>query len=843
MKGLRKKIISLTFVLMMVFATVTTAYASSTGNTTLIKRENTVAGYTEVTSTSTSAFNLTVKRADDEFNIYQLTKITWDTVNGIETAVIEWNDPLSAWIADTNNGFTDAKYATPEALGTAQDTNADGVYEDESAVISLLRAIREDATLMAALDADYKVAYHTGADYNTGNSSHAENAALGTVTPSTTSDGSTTTFVNGYNISDMPFGLFFIDAKGGTRVYQPVMTNFIPEQVGPTGHWYIKNDQQFSLKYEDVGITKKINGQDYDIVREGELVDFDVDVEIPTYQKDKTNNYEYTMFNAFDDMSQGFTLVPTSAVLTYEDKEGNIVHPNANMIIDAYGNMTVTDTEGTYEAVMATGANVYYSSTDGADVLFGTQTTTTGQIQFWGLVNGYLEKIGAFAESTTAYDNVLSSYNGKLREAGLPQLNYTGASIQKRDYTKSFITIKINYTKLMDTLTYTPQGGATPVHFTPYKMKVTYSANVNSSAYVGNDQNTNDVYLYYVGDSAGNVQISQDEVVGWTYAANIVKVDGDTYETQPTGTTDPETGLPIYKDPTYLENAIFDLYRIDATYCGGATATTAPSQTDYADYTFYNDSDGKDYADSRAAWVGSAANQYSDGLLYKAIRYHYASDTTLTSKDQIATAVTTKVNEMATTTEAYDTLDKYPNKFSFVSASAENLGIINEYVLPDVTGMSYQYVPELMKNGCDEHPGIAHYHVHAYAVYWNGITSTNTKEGVTVTGLDPSTYLLVETTAPDSYNKLSEAIQFRVDTYNSAQYAAAGNSYKGFVSDEGTDYTNGIYAIVVKNFKGIVLPSTGGMGTLLFSIIGVLLMAAALAVVLIKNKKKSQELF
>lgn len=839
MKGLKKKVISLTFVLVLVLATVTTAYASSTGNTTLIKRENTVEGYTEVTSTSTAGFGLTVKRADDEFNIYQLTEITWTTVNGIETAVIDWNADLKTWLADATNGFTDAKYATPKALGEAEDVDGDGTYEDETAVITLLRAIREDAALMAALDANYKVAYHTGTDYSQGNSTHAEGNNLGTVTPSTSTDGSSTV-LNGYTVSDMPFGLFFVDAKGGTRTYQPVLANFMPEQVGPTGHWYIKNNQQFTLKYEDVGVVKKINGEDYDIVREGELVDFDVEVEIPAYQKNQDGNYQYTLFNAFDDMSQGFTLVPASAVLTYEDKEGNIVHPNANMSIDPYGNMTLTDVEGTYTAVLATGANVYYSTTDGQDVLFGTQTTTAGQIQFWGLVNGYLEQVGAFAESTAAYTAALNSYNDRLRAAGLPVHSYTAASIQKREYTKSFITIRFNYTTLMDTLTYTPASSSTPEAFTPYKMKVSYAAKVNNTAYVGDDSNTNDVYLYYIGDSAGNVQIAQDEVVGWTYAANIVKVDGDTYETDVIG-EDPDTGEPIYQDPTYLENAIFDLYRLDTTYCGGSTATTEPGETEYAGYSFYNDSDGNtSYETSRTAWAGSAANGYTDGLLYKAIQYHYASDPTLTTTDAVAQAVQNKLAEMTTTTESYATLDKFTSKYAFAAASTDNLGIIQEYVLPDVTGMSYQYIPELV-DSCDK-CATPHYHVHAYSVYWNGVTSTNTAEGVTVTGLDPSSYLLVENTAPDNYNKLSEAIQFEVTEYDGTQYIAAGNSYKGFISDDGTNYTDGTYAIVVKNFKGIVLPSTGGMGTLLFTIIGVCLMAGAFTIVLIRNRKKRQEL-
>lgn len=830
MKGLVRRITSLAFVLILVLGSVTVAYASTTGNTKLIKRAETIEGYTLVTNDDKALCKLKVKREDDTFDMYCLTELTWSENNGIKNVDIQWTNEVKSWIDNPDNGFTDEKYKTPTALGAAEGLNTNGAYVDETSVINLLKAMKEDENLMASLAAK-KVGYHTATE-NSAKSD--ENPNLVTVVP----DMNDTVFANAYTISEIPFGVYFIDSKGGTRNYQPVMLNLIPEQVGPTGNWYVKNNLEFTLKYEDVGLKKKINGKDYDIVRAGELVNFDVTIELPTYQKDKDGNYEYKLLNAYDDMAQGFSLVPLSAKLFYYDKAGKEYHPEVNMNVDSYGNMSAVDTEGTYEAILATDANVYYSSTDNQDVFFGTKTGTTGQYQFWGSVNGNFEKLGAYAESSTAYTTLINAYNQKLSAAGLPTVSYKAADIKKREYTKSFISIKLDYIKLMDTLEIDNE------HFTPYTMKVIYQSLVNENAFVGNDNNTNDVYLYYIGDSAGNMAISEDEVKAWTYAANIVKVDGDTV-----GIKDGEDGdgNPIYKDPTYLEGAVFDLYRYDMTYCGGATATSAPAQDDpaYKDYVFYTDSNGaSSYENARKAWVGTPSDNpklaFADGLLYKAIYYRYASDNTV-AMDAKPVAIGTEVSDMVTKTTDYSTLDKATFKYGYAAASDENMAIMKTYILTGISGLSFQYVP-VKVSSCDK-CATEHYHVDVYTVFKDNIESTKTADGIDVVGLDPSTYLLVEKTAPSGYNELSEAIQFQIKEYDADQSAAAGNSYKGFIADDETNYTDGVYAIMVKNFKGMLLPSTGGMGTLLFTIVGILIMGTAIVVVVIKSRKRQAEYF
>ena len=92
-------------------------------------------------------------------------------------------------------------------------------------------------------------------------------------------------------------------------------------------------------------------------------------------------------------------------------------------------------------------------------------------------------------------------------------------------------------------------------------------------------------------------------------------------------------------------------------------------------------------------------------------------------------------------------------------------------------------------------------------------------------GLDSGTYALEEVEAPKGYNKLDSAISFTIK--------GATDPSKGQVS-YGTDNATG--TIKVLNNAGTTLPSTGGIGTTIFYLIGGGLMVAA-AVLLIAKKR------
>lgn len=94
---------------------------------------------------------------------------------------------------------------------------------------------------------------------------------------------------------------------------------------------------------------------------------------------------------------------------------------------------------------------------------------------------------------------------------------------------------------------------------------------------------------------------------------------------------------------------------------------------------------------------------------------------------------------------------------------------------------------------------------------------------INIKGLDKKTYYLEETKAPGGYNKLKERV--RVDLTNGSLKADADNTFN-----------NGVQ---VENKSGTTLPSTGGMGTTLFYVVGGLLMVCA--VVLLVTKKRMEK--
>ena len=115
-----------------------------------------------------------------------------------------------------------------------------------------------------------------------------------------------------------------------------------------------------------------------------------------------------------------------------------------------------------------------------------------------------------------------------------------------------------------------------------------------------------------------------------------------------------------------------------------------------------------------------------------------------------------------------------------------------------------------------------------------GVTDTIvTKDSgkVTIEGLDKKTYYLSETKPLDGYNKPNGAFSVDLTSGNLVTTATIGKE----TVVKKTDAQN---AIVIENNTGAVLPSTGGMGTTVFYVVGGGLMAVA--VVLLVTKKRME---
>lgn len=106
-------------------------------------------------------------------------------------------------------------------------------------------------------------------------------------------------------------------------------------------------------------------------------------------------------------------------------------------------------------------------------------------------------------------------------------------------------------------------------------------------------------------------------------------------------------------------------------------------------------------------------------------------------------------------------------------------------------------------------------------------------------GLDDGTYQLVETVTPKGYNT-AEPIEFTITADHEVE--AANPKLKTVICKDATNTVNfgqlktGVFTTSVLNFKGNTLPSTGGMGTTVFYVLGSILAVGA-AILLVSKKR------
>ena len=115
---------------------------------------------------------------------------------------------------------------------------------------------------------------------------------------------------------------------------------------------------------------------------------------------------------------------------------------------------------------------------------------------------------------------------------------------------------------------------------------------------------------------------------------------------------------------------------------------------------------------------------------------------------------------------------------------------------------------------------------------------------IKVAGLDDGTYRLEETKAPDGYNKLSKDVIIIITaaTKNGQTWDGVNAIERLNVTADGksgtADVNTGIVTVQIENNSGSTLPSTGGIGTTIFYVVGVILMLGA-GVLLVTKKRMS----
>lgn len=107
----------------------------------------------------------------------------------------------------------------------------------------------------------------------------------------------------------------------------------------------------------------------------------------------------------------------------------------------------------------------------------------------------------------------------------------------------------------------------------------------------------------------------------------------------------------------------------------------------------------------------------------------------------------------------------------------------------------------------------------------NTVLTTDATGKIAIAGLDADTYHLREVKAPDGYNKLAEDVTVKIEPV---------------VSDDGKTMTLTPVTAKVNNQSGTELPSTGGIGTTIFYVLGSILVLGA-GVLLIAKKRMGEE--
>ena len=129
---------------------------------------------------------------------------------------------------------------------------------------------------------------------------------------------------------------------------------------------------------------------------------------------------------------------------------------------------------------------------------------------------------------------------------------------------------------------------------------------------------------------------------------------------------------------------------------------------------------------------------------------------------------------------------------------------------------------------------------------------TNENGEVSQSGLANGIYYLVETKTNEGYNLLKAPVEVKLnieyETTTKNEYYKDENGVKTLVKHEvtktefkeNTSPSNGTHTETIINKKGFTLPTTGGMGTVIFSVLGIALVLAGLLVISASRKKAAK---
>lgn len=137
---------------------------------------------------------------------------------------------------------------------------------------------------------------------------------------------------------------------------------------------------------------------------------------------------------------------------------------------------------------------------------------------------------------------------------------------------------------------------------------------------------------------------------------------------------------------------------------------------------------------------------------------------------------------------------------------------------------------------------LGYYTLSSGKVVWSSTAQefeTDDNGAITFKGLGAGTYTLSETAAPTGYNKLKNDIIVVIACDEKGNFSAGDGSTDGVEYDGNTAKA---FIAKVENTTGSELPTTGGIGTVIFVVLGSILLLGA-GIVLVTNKRMSKETF
>ena len=304
----------------------------------------------------------------------------------------------------------------------------------------------------------------------------------------------------------------------------------------------------------------------------------------------------------------------------------------------------------------------------------------------------------------------------------------------------------------------------------------------------------------------------------------VVSADGSNYG----ASSEAQIGDTVYYKVTIHAKKGAEGYILNDTMSVGLTFNNdikikngANTLTANTDYTVKTDAEA-----GGCTFVVEFAQSYLDGLTGDAdLEVTYTA--TLNENAKVGVADTNKAKleygENHNTVEKETKTNTY--KFDLVKIDGSNRKLIDGALFKLYEDQGCTKVVKFTVNGTT-------YKVSTAA---EGTTDTIavTNGMVTIEGLDKKVYYLKETQAPSGYNTLTGYVDVNVseDTVRA--------DVETTTSADGTFYTTGGKAI--ENNKGTLLPSTGGIGTTIFYLVGGGLMVAAAVLLITKKRMENKD--